>query len=187
MRPLNERKLGVDQVISRLRGKPSAISGATLILQPVLDLRIGGRRSNAQYQYTLWGDSLAELTSWSTAMLVKMRAISGLANVNTDQKNGGLQSDRTIDRPTAERLGISAQAIDQTLYDAFGQRQIATMYLPLNQYHVVMEPRLWQDPSGRTTCACAPAMAPWYRSASSPATAPIPPHFKSTTAANSPR
>ncbi len=150
MKPLNERKLGVDQVITRLRGKLSAIPGATLILQPVVDLRIGGRRSNAQYQYILWGDNLGELSSWSTTMLAKMRTLPGLADVNSDQMNGGLQSDLTIDRQTAERLGISAQDIDQTLYDAFGQRQIATMYLPLNQYHVVMEmePRLWQDPSG---------------------------------------
>ncbi len=150
MKPLSERKLGVDQVITRLRGKLSTIPGATLILQPVVDLRIGGRRSNAQYQYILWGDNLGELSSWSTTMLAKMRALPGLADVNTDQMNGGLQTDLAIDRQSAERLGISAQDIDQTLYDAFGQRQIATMYLPLNQYHVVMEmePRLWQDPSG---------------------------------------
>jgi multidrug efflux pump len=150
MKPLSERKLGVDQVITRLRGKLSAIPGATLILQPVLDLRIGGRRSNAQYQYILWGDNLGELSSWSNTMLAKMRTLPGLADVNTDQMNGGLQTDLAIDRQTAERLGISAQDVDQTLYDAFGQRQIATMYMALNQYHVVMEmePRLWQEPSG---------------------------------------
>ena len=150
LKPLEERKLGVDQVIGRLRGKLAVIPGATLFLQPVLDLRTGGRRSNAQYQYTLWGDDLNELSTWSTTMLNKMRTLRGLADVNTDQMNSGLQSDLTIDRQTAERLGISAQSVDATLYDAFGQRQVSTMYLPLNQYHVVMEmePNMWQDPSG---------------------------------------
>jgi multidrug efflux pump len=150
LKDLNVRKLSVDQVMVRLRGKLATIPGATLFLQPVVDLRTGGRRSNALYQYTLWADDLAELSTWSTTMLNKMRTLPGLADVNTDQMNNGLQSDLTIDRQTASRLGISAQSIDATLYDAFGQRQVSTMYLPLNQYHVVMEvePGMWQDPAG---------------------------------------
>ena len=139
LKPLSDRKLSADQVIARIRAKASRVPGATLILQPVQDLRIGGRASSAQYQYTLKGDSLEELTTWSNKLLREMRKIPGLADVNTDQQNKGLQTRLNVDRDTAARLGISMSTIDNTLYDAFGQRQVSNIYKSLNQYHVVMQ------------------------------------------------
>jgi multidrug efflux pump len=119
-----------------------------LFLQAVQDLRIGGRGSAAQYQYTLQGDNLADISEWAPRMVRSMRAIPGVVDINSDQQDKGLQASLVIDRATAARMGISAKAIDDTLYDAFGQRQVSTMYRPLNQYHVVMEvePRFWQNP-----------------------------------------
>src|SRR5947208_11352969 len=115
------RKLTADEVIARIRrGKASHIPGATLFLQAVQDLRIGGRGSASQYQYTLQGDNLADLTEWAPRMVAAMRAIAGVVDVNSDQQNKGLQASLAIDRQTAARLGISARAIDDTLYDAFG-------------------------------------------------------------------
>ncbi|HXM66457.1 MAG TPA: efflux RND transporter permease subunit [Candidatus Acidoferrum sp.] len=128
-----------DNVINRLRGKLAVVPGATLYLQSAQDLTIGGRQSNAQYQYTLQGEDLNELNTWAPQLLAKMRSISELRDVNTDQQDKGLQAQLVIDRDTASRLGIAAQDIDNALYDAFGQRQVSTMYRPLNQYHVVME------------------------------------------------
>src|SRR5947209_6006580 len=145
------RELTADEVIARIRrGKASHIPGATLFLQSVQDLRIGGRGSSAQYQYTLQGDRLADVAEWAPRMLQAMRAIPGVVDVNSDQQDKGLQASLVIDRQTAARLGISTKAIDDTLYDAFGQRQVSTMYRQLNQYHVVMEvePRFWQNPDG---------------------------------------
>jgi multidrug efflux pump len=145
------RKLTADEVIARIRrGKASHIPGATLYLQAVQDLRIGGRGSAAQYQYTLQGDKLADISEWAPQMVRAMRAIPGVVDLNSDQQDKGLQASLVIDRATAARMGISAKAIDDTLYDAFGQRQVSTMYQPLNQYHVVMEvePRFWQNPDG---------------------------------------
>ena len=150
LKPLDERKISVDQAISRLRGKLAHVPGATLYLQAVQDLRIGGRQSNAQFQYTLQslGSDLAELNTVAPRMLAKLRALPGLRDVSTDQQNRGLQASLVIDRDTASRLGILAQAIDDTLYDAFGQRQVSTIFTQLNQYHVVLEvaPRFQQDP-----------------------------------------
>jgi multidrug efflux pump len=150
LKPLNERKISADQVIARLRPKLAAIPGATLYLQSVQDLRIGGRSSQAQFQYTLQGDNITELNAWAPKVLETIRKLPGLADVNTDQQNHGLQSTLDYDRPTAARLGIAPADIDATLYDAFGQRQVSTMYTPLNQYHVVMEasPEFWQTPQG---------------------------------------
>jgi multidrug efflux pump len=128
-----------DNVINRLRGKLSVVPGATLYLQSAQDLTIGGRQSNAQYQYTLQGEDLNELNTWAPQLLAKMRGLQELRDVNTDQQDKGLQAQLIIDRDTASRLGIAAQDIDNALYDAFGQRQVSTMYRPLNQYHVVME------------------------------------------------
>jgi multidrug efflux pump len=139
LKPLRERGLSADQVIGRIRGKAARIAGASLYLQAVQDLRIGGRSSSAQYQYTLKGGSLEELNQWGPRLLSAMRKIPGLVDVNTDQQDKGLQEKLVIDRTTAARLGISLQTIDDTLYDAFGQRQVSTMYKPMNQYHVVME------------------------------------------------
>ncbi len=139
LKPLHVRKLSADQVIARIRGKASKVPGATLLLQAVQDLRIGGRASGAQYQYSLRGDSLNELSDWSAKLLREMRKIPGLVDVNTDQQNKGLQTRLDIDRVMAARLGITLSTIDNTLYDAFGQRQVSTIYKSLNQYHVVMQ------------------------------------------------
>jgi multidrug efflux pump len=128
-----------DDVINRLRGKLEVVPGATLYLQSYQDLTIGGRYGNAQYQYTLQGADLNELNRWAPLLLAKVRKLPELRDVNTDQQDQGLQAQLVIDRDTASRLGVAAQDIDNALYDAFGQRQVSTMYRPLNQYHVVME------------------------------------------------
>jgi len=148
LKPLNERKITVDQVIARLRPKLARIAGASLFLQASQDLRVGGRMSSAQYQFTLRGDNLNELTAFAPRMLEELKTIPTIADVNSDQQNRGLQALVEYDRPTAARFGISPQLFDNTLYDAFGQRQVSTMYTTLNQYHVVMEaaPEFWQDP-----------------------------------------
>jgi len=139
LKPANERKLTADQVIARLRPKISHIPGATLYFQAVQDLQIGGRQSNAQFQYTLSGENLDELYTWAPQLLEKLRKIRQLKDVNSDQQVSGLEANVVIDRPTAARLGITPQQIDAVLYDAFGQEQISTIYETLNQYHVVME------------------------------------------------
>src|SRR6202044_1561340 len=115
------------------------VPGATLFLQTQQDLTIGGRYGQAQYQYTIQGEDLNELNNWGPLLLRKMRGLQELRDVNTDQQDRGLQAQLVIDRDTASRLGVAAQDIDNALYDAFGQRQVSTMYRPLNQYHVVME------------------------------------------------
>ncbi len=139
-----------DQVIGRLRGKLAHVPGATLYLQPVQDLRIGGRPGAAQFQYTLQGDDAVELFEWAPKVLERLRKLKELTDVNSDQLNKGLQSALTIDRATASRLGITTRDIDNTLYSAFGQRQVSTIYTPLNQYHVVLgvDPKFWQNPEG---------------------------------------
>ena len=148
LKPLEERKISVDNVIKRLRPKLAAIPGATLYLQAFQDLRIGGRQSNAQYQYTLRGDNLTDLDEVAPKMLEELRKIPIIADVSSDQQDRGLQRMVTYDRKTAARFGISSQLIDNTLYDAFGQRPVSTMYTALNQYFVVMEvaPEFWQNP-----------------------------------------
>jgi multidrug efflux pump len=150
LKPLDERKVSADQIIKRLRPQLARVPGASLFLQPTQDLRIGGRISNALYQYTIQSDNLQDLNKWGPILLQKMRKLPGLTDVNTDQQNSGLQASLVYDRLTASRMGITSQMIDQTLYDAFGQRQVSTMYRQLNQYHVVMEvePRFWQSPEG---------------------------------------
>lgn len=139
LKPLHERQISADKVIARIRARASKIPGAMLLLQAVQDLRIGGRASSAQYQYSLRGDSLSELSDWSGKLLREMRKIPGLVDVNTDQQNRGLQTRLDIDRVMASRLGIALATIDNTLYDAFGQRQVSTIYKSLNQYQVVMQ------------------------------------------------
>jgi len=148
LKPTSARRLSVDGVIARLRGKLSQLAGASLFLQPVQDVRVGGRAANSQYQYTLQSDDLRTLVDWAPRVLRAMRSIPGLADVNTDQQNRGLQADLDIDRVTAARLGITTQAIDNTLNDAFGQRPVSTIYTALNQYRVVMglAPQFWQNP-----------------------------------------
>jgi len=148
LKPRAERGVSVDQVMARLRGKLARVPGATLFLQAVQDIRVGGRQSNALYQYTLQGDSLDDLRTWTPRLADALGRVPEIVDVNSDQQDRGLQVTVQIDRPTASRLGISASQIDNTLYDAFGQRQVSTIYNPLNQYHVVMEvaPRYWQSP-----------------------------------------
>src|SRR5579871_822441 len=128
-----------DDVINRLRGKLAVVPGATLILQSSQELSIGGRYGNAQYQYTLQSADISELNSWAPRLLQKMRQIPELRDQNSDQQDKGLQAKLVIDRDTASRMGITPQTLDNALYDAFGQRQVSTMYRALNQYHVVME------------------------------------------------
>ncbi|HEY4260298.1 MAG TPA: efflux RND transporter permease subunit, partial [Schlesneria sp.] len=148
LKPLEERDANADAVIARIRGKAAKLSGATLVLQPYQDLRVGGRASSAQFQYTLRGDSLTELTQWSTKLLAAIRKIDGIVDVNSDQQTRGLQTRLNIDRDSASRLGLDMATIDNTLYDAFGQRPVSTIYKPLNQYRVVMqvEPEFSQNP-----------------------------------------
>jgi len=150
LKPLEQRRMSADLVIGRIRAKTARLPGATLFLQPVQDLRIGGRASSAQYQYTLQGDDLRELNEWAPRIQATLRKLPGIVDVTSDQQNRGLQASLQIDRATASRLGLTPQRIDDTLYDAFGQRQVSTIYTPLNQYHVVMEvePRFWQSPEG---------------------------------------
>jgi multidrug efflux pump len=140
----------VDEIIGRIRGRLSNIPGATLYLQATQDLRVGGFVTGAQYQFTLQDDDLKELMEWAPRVLAVLRKVPGLVDVNSDQQNHGLQAKLKIDRATASRLGITPKAIDDTLYDAFGQRQVSTMYSQLNQYHVVMEAesQFGQTPDG---------------------------------------
>src|SRR4051812_681819 len=137
-----------DDVINRMRGKLAVVPGATLILQSAQELTIGGRQGNAQYQYTLQSPDISELNAWAPRLLQKMRELPDLRDQNSDQQDKGLQAKLVIDRDTASRLGITPQTLDNALYDAFGQRQVSTMYRALNQYHVVMEvaPQFQQTP-----------------------------------------
>jgi multidrug efflux pump len=148
LKPLDERKISSSDVINRLRPKLISVPGATAFLQAGQDLRIGGRQSNAQYQYTIQSDNLDDLVTWGPTLLAQMRQQHMLTDVNTDQQNSGLETELVYDRETASRLGITPKQIDTTLYEAFGQAQVSTMYTSLNQYHVVMEvaPQYWQSP-----------------------------------------
>ena len=150
LKPLSERKASAFEVVNRLRPKLAAIPGATLFLQPVQDVQVGGRIGNAQFQYTLQGDNMQDLLAWAPRMEAKLKQIPELRDVNTDLQNRGLQAGLVIDRDTASRLGVTASTIDNVLYDAFGQRQVSVMYEGINQYHVVMEidPKFQQDPDG---------------------------------------
>ena len=150
LKPLEERKLRADDVIARLRPKLNAVPGASLFLQAGQDLRIGGRNSSAQYQYTIQSDNLEDLSKWGPILLTNMRKLPGFADVNTDQQNNGLQASLVYDRPTAARLGVSPQSIDNTLYDAFGQAQVSLTFTAMNQYPVIMEVQrqYWQGPQG---------------------------------------
>ncbi|MBO4225949.1 efflux RND transporter permease subunit [Bradyrhizobium neotropicale] len=148
LRPLEQRKVGAEQVIARLRRELATVPGATLFLQSVQDIRVGGRLSSAQYQYTLQSPTLEELNEWTPKITAALQRESNLADVNSDQQDKGLESNLVIDRDAAARLGITVSQIDNTLYDAFGQRQVSTIYVARNQYHVIMEvaPRYWQNP-----------------------------------------
>jgi multidrug efflux pump len=148
LKPLAERKISADLVIARLRPKLARVPGASLYLQASQDVRVGGRFGAAQYQYTMRGDNLRDLTDFAPRMSEQLRTIPIITDVNSDQQDRGLQAYVQYDRQTAARFGISPQLIDNTLYDAFGQRQVSTMYSSLNQYHVIMvaAPEYWQNP-----------------------------------------
>jgi multidrug efflux pump len=150
LKPLNERKISADLIIARLRPKLARIPGATLYLQPSQDLRIGGFSSNALYQYVLQGDDYDEISQWAPKLLAQLQKIPILTDVNSSQQNAGRQALLTYDRDTAARFGITAQLLDNTLYDAFGQRPVSVMYTALNQYQVIMEaaPQYWENPAG---------------------------------------
>ncbi|MBN3754595.1 MMPL family transporter [Paraburkholderia sp. Tr-20389] len=148
LKPKSERKISADQVIQQLRAPLADVAGARTFLQAVQDIRVGGRQSNAQYQFTLLSDTTSDLYKWTPLLTEALQKRPELADVNSDQQQGGLEAMVTIDRATAARLNIKPAQIDNTLYDAFGQRQVSTIYNPLNQYHVVMEvaPKYWQSP-----------------------------------------
>ena len=149
LKPKAQRDVSSDGVIARVRGKLGQVPGVNLFLQSVQDIHMGGRTSNAQYQYTLQGDDANAIYDFTPKLVEALRNSSVLADVSSDQQQGGVQTNVEIDRDTAARLGLTASQIDNTLYDAFGQRQVSTIYSAVNQYHVVMEvaPRYWQDPS----------------------------------------
>ena len=149
LKPLAERKVGADVIINRLRGKLAAVEGISLFLQPVQDIRVGGRGGKAQYQYALQSGNLDDLNYWTGVLVEKLRKVPELRDVNSDQQMRGLQANVVIDRDAAARLGVSPVAIDNTLYDAFGQRQVSVVYRRYNQHRVVMEvdPRYTRDPS----------------------------------------
>ena len=148
LKPKAERRLSADQVIGRLRPKLSQVAGARLFLQASQDIRVGGRQSNAEYQYTLQGDTVAEVYKWAPKLTEALQHVPVLTDVNSDQQQNGQELDLVIDRDTASRLQLNPTMIDNTLYDAYGQRDVSTIYNPLNQYHVVMEvaPKYWQSP-----------------------------------------
>jgi multidrug efflux pump len=177
LKPQEERRVSADQVIARLRPEFAHDPRANLYLQAAQDIRVGGRSATGQYQYTLQGDDLGSLAAWAPRLAARLRQEPVVADVNADQQNSGPDAFVGIDRATAARLGVSVTAIDQALYDAYGQRQVATLYAGLNQYRVVMEvaPRYWQHPdalegmyAASTTGALVPlsAMARFGRSAS---------------------
>jgi multidrug efflux pump len=148
LKPLGERQVSADGVIARLRREMAVVPGATLFLQAVQDIRVGGRASNAQYQFTLQGPTFEELNEWTPKIAAALQGDPNLTDVNSDQQNKGIESDLVIDRDAAAQLGITVSQIDNTLYDAFGQRQVSTIYVARNQYHVIMEvaPQYWQNP-----------------------------------------
>jgi multidrug efflux pump len=150
LKPLNVRKVTAPAIIDRLRPKLNRLPVASAYLQAAQDLRIGGRSSNAMYQYTIQSDNVADLAHWGPILLAGMQKIPGFQDVNSDAQNSGLQELINYDRPTAARLGITPQSLDQSLYGAFGQSQVSIIYTQLNQYYVVLEvaPQYWQSPDG---------------------------------------
>ncbi|HEX4378256.1 MAG TPA: efflux RND transporter permease subunit [Steroidobacteraceae bacterium] len=148
LKPLDERKESSDRVIARLRAKLAPITGVRLFLQAIQDIRAGGRQSNSQYQYTVLSDDLGLLTEWVPRITEALKGDPELSDINSDRQDKGLDIALNIDRNSAARLGINLSEIDNTLYDAFGQRQVSTIYNDMNQYHVVMEvePDFWQSP-----------------------------------------
>jgi multidrug efflux pump len=150
LKPLADRKVSAAQIINRLRPKLNRLPVASAFLQAVQDLRIGGRSSNAMYQYTLQSDNVQDLSKWAPIILSSMQHLPGLQDVSSDQQNGGLDEVMNYDRVTAAKLGLTAQQLDSSLYSAFGQSEVSIIYTQLNQYYVVLEvaPQYWQTPEG---------------------------------------
>ena len=150
LKPLNERKIGAPDIINRLRPKLNRLPVASVFLQAAQDLRIGGRSSNALYQYTIQADNVNDLKKWAPILLAQMKKLPGLQDVNTDFQDAGLSEYLTYDRSTAARLGVTSQSLDSALYAAFGQSQVSLIYTQLNQYYVILEvaPQYWQSPAG---------------------------------------
>ena len=150
LKPLNQRKITAPEIMNRLRPKLNRLVAAAAFLQAAQDLRIGGRGSNALYQYTIQADNVQDLSHWGPILLEEMKRLPGLQDVNSDQQNGGLSEYLTYDRITAARYGVTAQGLDSALYSAFGQSQVSLIYTQLNQYYVVLEvaPQYWQSPEG---------------------------------------
>ena len=150
LKPLEERKVTAPEIIGRLRPRLSRLPVASAFLQAAQDLRVGGRQSNALYQYTIQSDNVRDLSHWGPILLARMKKLPVLQDVNSDQQNNGLEQFLTYDRVTAARLGITPQSLNSTLYSAFGQSQVSIIYRPLNQYYVVLEvaPQYWQSPEG---------------------------------------
>jgi multidrug efflux pump len=150
LKPLAQRNVSAAEIINRLRPQLNRLPVASAFLQAVQDLRIGGRSSNAMYQYTIQSDTVEDLIKWGPTMLNEMKRLPGLQDVSSDQQNGGLDELMTYDRVTAAKLGLTAQALDTALYGAFGQSEVSIIYTQLNQYYVVLEvaPQYWQSPEG---------------------------------------
>jgi len=191
LKPLSER-VSVDQVIARLRPKLAQVPGGRLYLAAVQDLRAGGRQSNAQYQYTLQSEDVNELYTWTPRLVTALEHNSVVTDVSTDQQQKGLETYLQVDRDTAARLGVSPRQINNTLYDAFGQRQVSIIYSAINQYHVVMEvdPRYTQYPESLNDVyvATSGATPPGTAVSNAPAgtvTAPTSPFVKAASAATS--
>jgi len=148
LKPLSQRKLSDDAVIARLRRELAGVTGARLFLQSAQDIHFGGRQGNAQYQYTLLSDDLGTLDAWAPKITTALQNNPALQDVSSDREESGLDVQLQINRATAARLGVNMSDVDNTLYDAFGQRQVSTIYQDMNQYHVVMEvsPQFWQSP-----------------------------------------
>jgi multidrug efflux pump len=150
LKPLAARNVSAAQIIDRLRPQLNRLPVASAFLQPVQDLRIGGRSSNAMYQYTIQADNVQDLTKWGPILLGEMQRLPGLQDVSSDQQNGGLEVLMNYDRVTAAKLGLTVKTLDSALYSAFGQSEVSIIYTQLNQYYVVLEvaPQYWQSPEG---------------------------------------
>jgi multidrug efflux pump len=161
LKPLDQRKISASEVIGRLRPKLNRITGASMFLQASQDLRIGGRGGNAQYQYTIQADNIADLQTWGPKMLTAMMHLPGFQDVSSDQQNGGLDQLITYDRMAAARLGQTASSLDSALYADFGQSQVSLIYTQLNQYYVVLEvaPQYWATPDGLANVYIHPSAA----------------------------
>jgi len=161
LKPPSQHQGTSEQVMARLRPQLSRVTGASLFLQPVQDVRVGGRQSNATYQYTLEADDITTLRNWATKLSEQLKLEPALTDVNTDQQDHGLESYVNVNRDTAAQLGIASQDVDNALYDAFGQRQVSTIYKAVNQYHVVMEaaPQYAEDPEALSNIYISTAAA----------------------------